>query len=520
MRYLYILFLLNITLFAISEQNTVITQHELSIKLENNNLKLEVFKNEIKNNVASESEKQNLRLENTLNQIDSVKDRIDNISNSVDRFGILVAFFGVLVTLLVIYFSFKSTSEARAEIQNWINENGEKFINKELQPIIDSFDENSKIMKKELVKLKDQSNLEIEQLKNQLNEKGNEFLDNLSSKISENDITTNEFSIEDKRYFESQIKAIKYKSLNERTFQDYKKLILFDIASKNYKKAIERIDRLLQNNYSDKEEAWLFFLKGTVYEKQYDYDNALDCINESIKLFPSFVKAYTAKAKIFNIERQEYKEAIKLSKKAIELNNQDYDAYIGLGYAIRNKAVWEKEPKYFKEAIEINKKAIEINPDLELAYNNIGSIYRMLNDYENAKKWYKKSIDANPNDWVYNNLFMIQLISNKPFEQELEQNYLNQFKNIESKNFAIYKMLKILQDIKNRKLKNIEEIKNSIINWSQIYTLRHFTFEPLENWVDEEKNEEIKKNLNEAVTLFKTYRIKSIYDKSKDKSSE
>lgn len=266
MRYLYILFLLNITLFAISEQNTVITQHELSIKLENNNLKLEVFKNEIKNNVASESEKQNLRLENTLNQIDSVKDRIDNISNSVDRFGILVAFFGVLVTLLVIYFSFKSTSEARAEIQNWINENGEKFINKELQPIIDSFDENSKIMKKELVKLKDQSNLEIEQLKNQLNEKGNEFLDNLSSKISENDITTNEFSIEDKRYFESQIKAIKYKSLNERTFQDYKKLILFDIASKNYKKAIERIDRLLQNNHSDKEEAWLFFLKGTVYE--------------------------------------------------------------------------------------------------------------------------------------------------------------------------------------------------------------------------------------------------------------
>ena len=91
---------------------------------------------------------------------------------------------------------------------------------------------------------------------------------------------------------------------------------------------------------------------------------------------------------------------------------------------------------------------------------------------------------------------------------------------VESKNFAIYKMLKILQDIKTNKLKTIEEIKKSIINWSQLYTLRHFTFVPLKNWVNEEKNEEIQKNLNEAVNLFKRYRIKSNFDKSTDESWE
>jgi len=513
MRNFFILFFtICLTLFANPSSKDMVYQKDFQTTLEKNNLKLEIFKNTLQSNVNHQLDKQNSTLSNTVNQIDIVRDRIDNISNSIDRFGIVVAFFGVLVTLLVIYFSLKSTSEARTEVQNWINDNGEKFINKELQPIKDLFLKNIEKMEEELKKIREQSNLEIEQLKRQLNEKGNEVIDNLTSKISENEITTNELSIEDKRYFESQIKAIKYKPLNDRTFKDYKKLILFDIASKNYKKAIERIDSLLQNNYSDKEEAWLFFLKGTVYEKQYDYDNALDCINESIKLFPSFTKAYAKKAKIFNSNKLSYKEAIKFSKQAIELDNQNYDAYISLGFAIRNKASIENNPKYYKEAIKINKQAIEINPDLELAYNNIGSIYRMQNDYNNAEKWYKKSIDANPNDWVYNNLFMLDLVSNKPFNKELEEDYLNQFKKLKTKNFAIYQMLKILQDVKSNKLENIEEIKEVIINWSQIYTLRHFTFVPLKNWANEEKNESIRQNLNKAVELFKKYRIKSRYE--------
>ena len=518
--FLSILIFLSIGFSSVMADNTTLAEEKLISIGEKQDMKFEHFKETTELTVKHELETTKNFLDETNVHIGYVSDRIDNISASVDRFAILTTFFGVLITIIVFFFSFKSNSEARQTVEDWLEKNGDDFVKKEMQPIKDDFNKMITNMQKEMKNFKQKSDEEIESLKKQLEEKGSEVIESLSSKISENDITTNELSIEDKRYFESQIKSIKYKSLNERTFQDYKKLILFDIASKNYKKAIERIDMLLQNNYSAKEEAWLFFLKGTIYEKQYDYDNALDCFNESIKLFPSFVKAYTAKAKIFNIERQDYKEAIKLSQKAIELNNQDYDAYIGLGYAIRNKAFYEKKQQYYEEAIEINKKAIEINPDLELAYNNIGSIYRMQNDYENAEKWYKKSINANPNDWVYNNLFMIHLISNKPFDKELEQNYLNQFKNVESKNFAIYKMLKILQDIKNHKLKTMKEIKRSIISWSQIYTLRHFTFVPLKNWVNEEKNEEIKSNLNEAVNLFKTYRIKTKYDKLKNESWE
>jgi tetratricopeptide (TPR) repeat protein len=517
MKNFFILFFtICLTLFANPSSKDVLYQKDFQTTLEKNNLKLEIFKNTLQSNVNNQLEKQNIILDNTVNQIDTVRDRIDNISGSIDRFGIIIAFFGVLVTLLVIYFSLKSTSEARAEIQNWINDNGEKFINKELKPIKDSFTKNIEKMEEELKKIKEQSNLEIEQLKRQLNEKGNEVIDNLSSKISENEITTNELSFEDKKYFELQIKAIKYKPTSLRTFQDNKKIILYYIANKDYKKTVKFIDKLLKNDYTNEEEAWLLYLKGMAYEKQYDYDNALNYFNDSIKLFPNFAKAYTVKAKIYNIELQDYEEARKLSDKAIKLDNQNYDAYIAKAFAIRNKAYYEKKPQYYKEAIEINKQAININEDLELAYNNIGSIYRMQNDYENAEKWYKKSIKANPNDWVYNNLFIINLISNKPFDKTLEQDYLNQFKNTESKNYAIYQMLKILQNIKNNKVNSLGEVHKLFNDWENKYTLRHFTFVALKNWANNEKNEKVKELLQEAVELFKENRIKSIFDTNKE----
>ena len=135
----------------------------------------------------------------------------------------------------------------------------------------------------------------------------------------------------------------------------------------------------------------------------------------------------------------------------------------------------------------------------------------MQNDYDNAEIWYRKAIEANPNEWVYNNLFQLNLISNKPFDPILEQEYLSQYKDIKSNNFAIYKMLKILQKIKEGKEQNFQD---TIKNWSKEYTLRHFSFVALKQWANNEKNDSIRKKLKEAVELFKNYRIKSQYDKN------
>lgn len=474
-----------------------------------------------KKQISNEIEIQNLKIENANDRLEAVKERVEDISASIDRFGILVAFFSVLVTAIVIYFSFKNTSEAKSvaqeEIQKWLLERGEEFVKKEVTPIKVSLNDTVDSMKKEILELNNKYQEEIDELKNQLNEKGNEVLDNLSSKISESSITEDNLSSLDKKYFESQIKVIKYKPLNKRTFQDYKKIILFYIADKDYEKADELLERVFKYNFKLKDKSWLQYMKGVSLYNQYSetnnpdknlYNNALEYFDSSIELCPNFVNAYTAKAKIFNVIKQQYTEASSIAEKALKIDPYSYDAYISLGYATRNKAYFEEKSELYNKAIEYNKKAIEINPDLELAYNNIGSIYKIKNDYENALKWYEKSINASPNEWVYINILMIYLISNKPFPSETENYYI---KNFNKNHEVIYHLLKILNKIKIKNITSEKLVLELLENWLKKNInkkIRYFSFRPVNIWVDGEKDEKIKQNLKNAINFFKKHRVK------------
>ena len=78
--------------------------------------------------------------------------------------------------------------------------------------------------------------------------------------------------------------------------------------------------------------------------------------------------------------KKEYKEAIELLKKAIELNPEFSEAYYNLGIS------YERLGKH-KDAIKMLKKTIELSPDDPNAYYALGYAY-----YQ--KKKYKKAIDA------------------------------------------------------------------------------------------------------------------------------
>ncbi len=518
--FLSIFIFLSVSFLSVMADSATITDEKLIMPLtsivEKQDMKFEHFKETTELTVKHELETTKNALDETNVHIGYVSDRIDNISASIDKFAILTTFFGVLITIIVFFFSFKSNSEARQTVEDWLEENGDDFVKKEMQPIKDDFNKMITNMQKEMEIFKQKSDEEIEFLKKQLEEKGNEFLDNLSSKTIDNDITDNELSIEDKQYFEYQIKLIKSKPVKLRTFQDYKKIIFFNILSKNYQRAIEDIEKLLRGDYLDIEKSWLFYLKGLTEDKQDLYNKAIDSFNKAIELDSTLSIAYTAKAKIYNIEKQDYMKAIELANKAIELDKNNYDAYISLGYGIRNKAYYEKKPKLYEDAILYNKKAIEINPDFELAYNNIGSIYLMQKKYEDARKWYYDSLRVNENEkeWVYINLFRIYLILDENFPKELEENYLKFFNKKNSLKFLMYEMLKILENIANNKYKNKEIIENVIHEWSQSNNtkLKHYTLKPLEDWSKTKKNELVKNNLLYALNLFDKHRIKSSHN--------
>lgn len=90
------------------------------------------------------------------------------------------------------------------------------------------------------------------------------------------------------------------------------------------------------------------------YYRQKHYKEALDRANDCIKCSPKFIQAYNQKALIL-IELQKYDDAISNYNKVLQIEKNDLEAKLGLGYTyqyfIRNH---DLATKYYNEALKID----------------------------------------------------------------------------------------------------------------------------------------------------------------------
>jgi len=125
----------------------------------------------------------------------------------------------------------------------------------------------------------------------------------------------------------------------------------------------------------------------------------------------------------------EYTKAEEMFKKAIELSPENERGYIELGLHYRNTGEFTKAGEVFKKAIELNpekdqvyvdlgwyyrdtgeltkaremfKKAIELNPENEEGYIGLVWYYRIIGEYAKAEEIFKKAIELNPEDYRLN----------------------------------------------------------------------------------------------------------------------
>lgn len=131
---------------------------------------------------------------------------------------------------------------------------------------------------------------------------------------------------------------------------------------------------------------------------------------------------------------------------------------------------------------------------------NMNQGIKAENTFEEALFTYKEVLTIYPGLRIYANCFEFQLTQNQIFEQELESKYIELFQN-EKVRFIEYEMLKILQDIANRKDATVESWKEKYhgvnLNWS---------FHELKSWIDEVEDKEIKARLEEALVVFEGHR--------------
>lgn len=136
---------------------------------------------------------------------------------------------------------------------------------------------------------------------------------------------------------------------------------------------------------------------------------------DNLEAYDYLLKAYHD---FYQVKREATEKAKKNFKKAIELDPNYSDAYVGLAEVRIRDALfgWTEFPDLaFQQAEELVNKAIVLDESNALARGNLGYIYMRKGQYDLAVSELKRSIELNPNDWrTYRNLAAVLLYSGKP----------------------------------------------------------------------------------------------------------
>lgn len=109
-----------------------------------------------------------------------------------------------------------------------------------------------------------------------------------------------------------------------------------------------------------------------------------------------------------------FEEAINCYKKALTIDEKDFDSWFNLGISFKNI-------KQYDNSIKAYEKALSINPNHVSVYFNLGNLYEIMNNTTKAIENYDKALEYNtdPNDTDILYFLGISYIKAKNFEKGL-----------------------------------------------------------------------------------------------------
>ena len=186
-----------------------------------------------------------------------------------------------------------------------------------------------------------------------------------------------------------------------------------------YKEALSTLDTLTKDFPND---PILFVLGGDCYVSLKQYQLAISCYDEAIRLSPNSLNVYTKKIEALRLnddleksllvcnqtlkifpnnsdlyfhqaiifhELGEFMKAVDSYNKSIKLDPNNANAYCNKSDSLENL-------RRFDEAIISAKEAIKIKPDLSLAYFNLGVAAMQTRDFNLSINSFDKAIDLEP----------------------------------------------------------------------------------------------------------------------------
>jgi tetratricopeptide (TPR) repeat protein len=150
---------------------------------------------------------------------------------------------------------------------------------------------------------------------------------------------------------------------------------------------------------------------GIIYDSLKNFDKALMCYEECIKIDPNYSTAYNNIGWLYDTLKNDKEKAISYYKKAIEFDpNNTYARGNLANHNIVKKETaedWNYEgivyfkKKNYKEALKHFKKAKELKPEERLYWHNIGKAYHWLRKNKDAIKFFEKANSISPHFDTY-----------------------------------------------------------------------------------------------------------------------
>ena len=178
--------------------------------------------------------------------------------------------------------------------------------------------------------------------------------------------------------------------LNPSDYQFYGSRGFAKIKIKDYKGAIEDLNKIIENKQNTEHVSWAYSNRGLCFAKLGNYNEAVADFNRSIDLNPNDSGAYNNRGLAKRYLGQ-HEESILDFSKSIDLDPNDADAY-------HNRSRAKLHLGQYKEATADCNKTIALNQNHSGAYNNRGIAKFKTGEYQEALKDFDKAVALNPSD--------------------------------------------------------------------------------------------------------------------------
>jgi len=121
----------------------------------------------------------------------------------------------------------------------------------------------------------------------------------------------------------------------------------------------------------DPEDPDAFYRLGVAYEKNKDFEAAIQAYKRVIKIKSDHAKAHY-RTGILYLAKQEYKTAVEPLKKALKIEPDSPEINFRLGVAHDRLQEHEKAISFFSRAVEINPDFLKVYKNMALSYDSMG----------------------------------------------------------------------------------------------------------------------------------------------------